>query len=142
MSLAALPPKTEPLIDNEKFATLAWSVFFEALANGDAGTAWTPTFQGLTEVGAAVKSGVYYRISKKLVLYRITITPTTNTSAVNGTTFCDNFPLNMLSDGFCITCSGFTASPAGSTFSDKRIYTASWSLITTPITIVGIAEVR
>lgn len=142
MSIAVLPPKTEVLIDKDKFATLNWTVFFEALANGDAGTSWTPTFQGLTEVGTATKAGVYYRLSKKLALYRITITPATNTSAINGTTYCDNFPLDMISDGFNVTCSGFTASAAGSTFSDKRIYTATWSLITTPITLVGIAEVR
>lgn len=145
MSLANLPPKTEALIDKDKFATLNWTIFFEALANGDAGTAWTPNFQGLTEAGgAAVKSGVYYRISKKLVLYRITITPAGggSTSSVLGTTYCDNFPLNMASDSFCATCSSYTAAVSGTTFSDKRIYPSTWTTITTPITIIGIAEVR
>lgn len=142
MSTAILPPKTEPVVDKDKFATLNWTVFFEALANGDAGTAWTPTFVGLTEVGTATKIGVYYRLSKKIVFYRIIITPTTNTSSVLGTTYCNNFPLSMISDGFNVTCSSYTASASGSTYSDRRIYTATWTNITTPITIIGIAEVN
>lgn len=140
-SIPLLPPKTEPIVDDDKFATLNWLIFFDQLATGDTGASWTPTFTGLTEVGTATKTGVYYRISRKLVYYRIVITPGTNTSAVNGTTYCGNFPLTMTSDSANITCSGFTASTAGSTSSNNRIYTATWSLITTPLTIVGIAEV-
>lgn len=142
MTLPLIPPKTEPLVDDDKFMTLNWLIFNEQLADGDIGTIWTPTFTGLTEVGTATKTGKYYRISKTLVYYRIVITPGTNTSAVNGTTYCSNFPLTMIADGANTTCSGFTASTAGSTYSNNRIYTATWSLITTPITIVGIAEVR
>lgn len=142
MTIALIPPKTEPLIDDDKFSTLNWLIFFEQLANGDLGTAWTPTFVGLTETGTATKTGKYYRISKTLVYYRIVITPATDTSAVNGTTYCDNFPLTMISDGANITCSGFTAALGGTTYSNKRIYTATWTAITTPITIVGIVEVQ
>lgn len=141
MSLPILPPKTEELIDEDKFATLNWLVFFDQLANGDDGTTWTPTFVGLTETGTATKTGRYYRISKTLVYYRIVITPATDTSSVLGTTYCNNFPLNMISDGANVTCSGFTASVSGSTYADKRIYTATWTNITTPVTVVGIAEV-
>lgn len=142
MSLPLLPPKTEPLVDEQYFATLNWLIFFDQLANGDEGTAWTPTFVGLTEVGTATKTGIYYRLSKKLVFYRIVITPGTNTSSVAGTTYCNNFPLTMTRDGVNVTCSGFTAAVGGSTYSDKRIYTAAWAAIVTPITIVGIAEVQ
>lgn len=143
MTLAVLPPKTEEMIDENKYPTLNWGIFFEALASGDAGTTWTPNFVGLTETGGtATKTGIYYRLSDKLVFYRVVITPVTSTSAVNGTTYCDNFPLAMASDGFNVTCSGFTAATAGTTYSDKRIYTATWTAITTPIVIVGIAEVR
>lgn len=143
MSLPLVPPKTEPLVEkSDGFATLNWLVFFDQVADGDSGTTWTPTFVGLTEVGTATKTGVYYRISKKLVYYRIVITPATSTSATNGTTYCNNFPLIMTGNGANITCSGFTAAAAGSTSSDKRIYTASWSAITTAITIIGIAEVQ
>lgn len=140
MTLPLLPPKTEPVVDKEKFMTLPWLIFQDQLADGDSGTTWTPTFIGLTEVGTATKTGIYYRISKKLVYYRIVITPGTNTSAVNGTTYCNNFPLTMSANGANITCSDFTAAVAGSVSSNNRIYTATWSLITTPITIVGIAE--
>ena len=142
MPLALLPPKTEPLVDKDKFATLNWLIFFEQLANGDAGVSWTPTFTGLTEVGAATKTGVYYSISKKLVFFRIIITPGTNTSAVNGTTYCNNFPLTMIADGVNVTVSGFTAAAAGSTSSNNRINTATRTNSTTPITLVGIAEVN
>ena len=141
MGLPLLPPKTEELIDEDKFATLNWLIFFDQLANGDAGTTWTPTFVGLTETGTATKTGKYYRISKTLVYYRIVITPATDTSSVLGTTYCNNFPLNMLADGANVACSGFTAAVAGSTYSDNRIYTATWTNITTPVTIIGIAEV-
>lgn len=142
MTIPLLPPKTEPLVDRKDgFATINWLVFFEQVAEGDAGTSWTPTFVGLTENGVATKAGVYYRLSERLVYYRIVITPGTDTSAVNGTTYCNNFPLNMRANGVNVTCSGFTAAVSGSTASDKRIYTATWTTITTPITIVGIAEV-
>lgn len=140
MTIPLLPPKTEPVVDNQKFANFNWLVFFDELANGDAGTPWTPTFSGLTEVGTAVKTGVYYRISKKLIYYRIVITPGTNTSATLGTTYCNNFPLTMSANGANVTLSSYTAAVSGSTSSDNRIYTATWSLITTPITIIGIAE--
>lgn len=142
MTIPLLPPKSEPVVDNNKFATLNWLVFFDEVALGDLGTAWTPTFVGLTEVGTATKTGIYYRISQRLTFFRIVITPGTNTSAVSGTTYCNNFPLNMISDGFSISCSGSTAGVAGSTYSDRRIYTSTWTNITTPITIVGIAEVQ
>lgn len=140
LSIPLLPPKTEPIVDDDKFSTLNWLVFFDEIANGDAGTTWVPTFTGLTEVGTAIKSGVFYRISKKLIYFRIVITPGTNTSATLGTTYCNNFPLTFTSDGATATCSSYTVAMAGITASNKRIYTASWSVITTPITIVGIAE--
>lgn len=141
MSIPLLPPKTEPVVDNYKFPTLNWLVFFDQLAEGDAGTTWTPTFIGLTEVGTATKTGVYYRISQKLVFYRITITPGTNTSATAGSTYCDNFPLNMSAAGLVASLNGSSAAISGSTSADRRIYTATWSLITTPVTILGLVEV-
>lgn len=143
MGLPLLPPKTETLIDDDKFATLNWLAFFEDLAVGDTGTAWTPNFVGLTEVGGtATKTGRYWRLSNNLAYFRIVITPVTNTSATAGTTYCDNFPLVITAAGANATISGFTAALAGTTSADKRIYTASWTTITSPITIVGIVEVR
>lgn len=141
MSRALLPPKTEILVDDDKFPTLNWLTFFDAIANGDIGTVWTPTFTGLTETGTATKTGVYYRLTNKLAYFRIVITPATNTTAVLGTTYCNNFPLNISAAGLVGTISSYTASVSGATSSDKRIYTAAWAAIASPITIVGILEV-
>lgn len=142
MTRAILPPKTEPLVEENDFTTLNWLAFFEGLADGDTGTTWTPTFTGLTETGTATKTGKYWRLTKNLAFFRITITPSTDTSAVAGTTYCDNFPLNITTGGIVATVSGFTAAVSGATSSDKRIYTSSWTTITTPINVVGFLEVQ
>lgn len=142
MPLATLPPQFEKLVDEEKVATLPWQIFFEGLASGDAGVTWTPTFVGLTTVGTPTITGKYYMINNGLAYFRIVITPGTNTSAVNGTTYCDNFPLTFTANSANTTVSGFTAAPAGTDAATRRIYTATWTAITTPITIVGTAEVR
>ena len=140
MSRAVLPPTFETLVDDDKRATLTWAAFFESLSQGDFGTAWTPTFDGLTEVGSATKTGVYYKLSQRLAFFRITITPETNTSSVLGTTFCNNFPLTIANNGLCASISSYTANVSG--ISDSKIYTSTWTTLTTPITIVGIVEVR
>jgi hypothetical protein len=142
MSRVVLPPKTEPIVDNEKFPTLDWLAYFEGQAAGDFGTTWTPVFTGLTEVGVATKTGTFYRLSNKLAYFRIVITPTTSTTAVAGTTYCDNFPLQITAASFSTTCSGSTAAVAGITSADKRIYTAAWTALVNPITITGFLEVR
>jgi hypothetical protein len=142
MARALLPPTFEALVDDNKKATLTWASFFEGLSTGDAGTSWTPTFTGLTEVGAATKTGVYYRLSQKVVFFRITITPETSTTAVLGTTYCDNFPLVIANSGVCASISSFTANVSGVSASEGRIYTSAWSAITSPITLVGLMEVR
>jgi hypothetical protein len=141
MALPLLPPKTEELIDESKFPTLNWLAFFDDLAVGDSGTTWTPTFVDLIESGTATKTGKYWRLSKNIAYFRIVITPGTNTSATAGTTYCDNFPLNISQQAMAMTMSGATASVSGITPSPKRIYTAAWTTITTPITITGIIEV-
>lgn len=140
MGLPLLPPKTETLIDDDKFTTLNWLAFFEDLAIGDTGTTWTPTFTGLTEVGTATKTGIYWRLSNRLTYFRIVITPSTNTSAVAGTTYCDNFPLNIAQAGVTFSLSDSSAAVAGVTASPKRIYTGNWTTITNPVTLVGIVE--
>ncbi len=142
MSKPELPPKFEPVVDENQVATLTWQIFFDAIASGDAGTTFTPTFTGLTEVGTATKTGVYYRLSNKLVYFALTITPGTNTSSVLGTTYCNNFPLTFKNNSSSMSISGFTASAAGVEQSTNRIYTATWTNITNPITITGIAEAQ
>jgi hypothetical protein len=142
MTQAQLPIQTEPLVDDKEFVTLPWQIFFESLSVGDTGTVFTPTFTGLTETGTATITGIYYRLSQKLCLFRITITPATNTSAVNGTTYCNNFPLTFTNNGVSFSISGFTAAAAGVSSGDNRIYTGTWTAIANAVTIVGIAEVR
>lgn len=140
MTLPILPTNSEVFVDEDRVATLPWISFLDILANGDSGTAWTPTFTGLTEVGTATKTGRYWQISAALTYFRIVITPATNTSAVAGTTYCDNFPLTIAQAGATATLSGSAAGIAGITASPKRIYTAAWSLVTTPVTLVGLVE--
>ncbi|CAB5212903.1 hypothetical protein UFOVP191_65 [uncultured Caudovirales phage] len=140
MARVLLPPKTETMVDDDSFPTLNWLSFFEGLSTGDLGAVWTPTFTGLTEVGTATKTGVYYRITNKLAFFRIVITPATNTTAVAGTTYCNNFPLSIAAQGLVATISSYTAAVSGAT-TDKRIYTASWAAVTTPITLIGLLEV-
>ncbi len=142
MTQAQLPIQTEPLIDDKKFITLPWQVFFESLSTGDLGTSFTPTFVGLTSTGTPTFTGVYYRLSQKVCFFRITITPATDTSAIAGTTYCDNFPLTFTNPGVSFSISGSTAATAGISASDNRIYTGTWTTITNPITISGIVEVR
>ncbi len=142
MTQAQLPIQTEPLIDDKKFITLPWQVFFESLSTGDLGTPFTPTFVGLTSTGTPTSTGVYYRLSQKVCFFRITITPATDTSAIAGTTYCNNFPLTFTNPGVSFSISGSTAATARISSSDNRIYTGTWTTITNPVTIIGIAEVR
>lgn len=142
MSLPELPLQSEAVVDDNKNITLPWQVSLEAISAGDTGTTWTPVFTGLTATGTPTITGIYYQISKALAYFRIVITPATNTSAVNGTTYCDNFPLTFKNDSANTTVSGFTAATSGTTTSGNRIYTATWTSIASPITICGVAEVN
>lgn len=141
MTLAQLPLRTEPLVDDQKFPTLAWQAFFENLAGGDVGTLWTPTFTNLTTVGVPTYSGIYYRLSAKLAAFFVVITPATSTTAVAGTTYCKGFPLTFTKQGVSFSIGGSGAAVAGIE-TDGKIYTGNWSAITTPITIFGFGEVR
>lgn len=140
MALPILPPNTEALVDDDKLTTLTWLSFFDNVSRGDSGAIWTPTFTGLTETGTATKTGKYWRLSNALTYFRIVITPATDTSAVAGTTYCDNFPLSIAQAGVSASLSGSSAAVAGITSSPKRIYTGTWTTITTPVTLVGIVE--
>lgn len=125
-------------------ATLPWILFFNSLYNGDTGTAWTPTFQNLTEVGGtSTKVGRYYKIGQGLCFFRVTVTPVTNTSATAGTTYIDNFPLLFTSDSANLAVSGVLGSNAGmNVASNNRIYPPTWTTLTNPVTIIGFGEVR
>lgn len=142
MSIEA-PPIRNPLIDDEGFANLAWILFFNSLFEGDTGTTWTPTFVNLTQTGTPTITGRYYRLSRRIVYFAITVTPATNTSAVAGTTYIDNFPLTFSGDGVSFAVSGnLGAGPGHVVASGNRIYVPSWTAVTVPLTVVGMCEVR
>lgn len=137
-------PITQPVIDDNGLPTLPWLLFFNQTFEGDAGEAWTPTFQGLTEVGGSASiTGRYYRISQYLVYFRIDIDPATNTSATAGTTYIDNFPLDITDNGMCTVVTNTTGGGIGiANAATNRIYVPAWTNVTTLTTVLGIAEAR
>jgi len=143
MSKRLPPPTYEPLIADEGAnATLPWILFFSGIYEGDSGTTWTPTFTDLTEVGTATITGTYYKITQKLVYFVVTITPETSVSSTAGTTYINNFPLQLTKDGACLAVSGGLGSNAGHCVaSNNRIFIPSLSAVTVPATIVGLAVV-
>lgn len=140
--MTALPPPTRnPLTEQNGVLTMPWLLFFNQVFNGDAGTDWTPTFTGLTISGTPTIAGRYYQISQYLCYFNILVTPGTNTSSVAGTTYIDNFPLTMNSNGFCLSLSNNLGGGLGmAVAASNRIYTPTWTTVTTPINIVGIVE--
>ena len=140
MTLAP-PPTRNPLTENQGELTMPWLLFFNNIYNGDAGTTWTPTFTSLTVSGTPTLSGRFYRISQYLCYFNILVTPATNTSAVAGTTYVDNFPLTMASNGICATASNNLGGGLGmAVAANNRIYVPTWTTVTTPISIIGIVE--
>lgn len=136
------PPIQEVLADNQGFPNVPWIMFFNNLYQGDTGTEWTPTFVSLTSVGSPTITGSYRYISRQLVFFSVRIVPGTSTSATAGTTYIDNFPLSMTQDGIVFAVSGNVGTASGMVnFASNRIYVPAWSVVTNPITIVGVAEV-
>lgn len=137
------PPTLDILTDQETgLVTLQWLIFFNSIFSGDPGQGWTPTFSGLTEVGgAATITGKIFQLSQSLVLFSARIVPATNTSAVAGTTYINNFPFTANGDGICFAVSGNLGSNAGMvSASDNRIYVPTWTTVTVPLSIIGIVE--
>lgn len=137
------PPIYEPLSQEKSgIASLPWILFFNQLFGGDKGTPWTPTFTNLTVVGATPTiTGNYYKISQALAYFKVKIVPGTNTSAVAGTTYIDNFPLTMAGDGACLAVSGLLGTNAGMCEqASNRVYVPAWTTVTVPLSIVGMVE--
>lgn len=134
------PPTYEVLTDDNGKARIPWLLFFDQIYRGDTGTAWTPTFTNLTTVGTPTIAGRYYRLSDALIYFRITITPATNTSSTAGTTYC-NFPLTMKGDGVNFAVAGLTSTTPGMCDrATNRVYVPAWSVVTVPVSIIGIVE--
>lgn len=141
MTEVKAPPIYDPVIESDGKARLPWILFFNSLFTGDNGTPWTPTFTSLTQTGTPTITGKYFRISRSLVYFWVRIVPGTNTSAVAGTTYINNFPLTLQSDGACLAVSGLLGSSAGMCDSaTNRIYVPVWTNVTVALTIVGIVE--
>ena len=137
------PPLFEPIAGDDGLVSLPWVLHFNQGYLGDTGTDWTPVFTSLTSVGTPTITGRYFKLSQTLSYFRIKITPATNTSATAGTTYCDNFPLNFTQDGFTIAVTTNTLFGGGSIDATaQRIYTPSWTTITSPVTILGVVEAR
>lgn len=134
------PPIYEPVIGQDGKATLPWILFFDQVFTGDAGTSWTPSFTGLTISGTPTLTGTIYRLSSRLVFFSALITPATNTTAVAGTTYIDNFPVTINKDGAILAASANSASPGMAVAASQRIYTPAWSALTTPVTVSGLLE--
>ena len=83
---------------------------------------------------------MYYKISQHLVYFRVTITPATDTTGTSGTTYINNFPLDIKYDGACHTTLGVNAADGACVASNDRIYPAGWALTTSPVTISGTVE--
>jgi len=133
------PPTQEILLEQETgFATLPWLLFFNQCFAGDAGTSWTPTFTSLGATGTPTITGRYFKINRFLAVFWVRVTPGTDTTSTAGTTYINNFPLNMAADGFCVALSNNLGSSSGHIVaSNKRIYTPGWTALTTPVQVVG-----
>lgn len=142
MSVSA-PPIKDKIVDKDGNMSISWILFFNELWNGDVGKSWTPTFVSMGATGTPTYSGVFYRISQRLVYFRIIVTPDTDTTATAGVTYCDNLPVELAANGTCIASSGVVGSDGGMCLaSTNRIYVPGWSAITVPVTIAGVIEAR
>ena len=132
--------------------TRPWLEFLNGLWVGDTGTpatgsaSWTPTFTGLTEVGgAATITGKVFKFSQQIAYFWVRIVPVTNTSSTLGTTYVNNFPLNVISFGSCAAVVENITGGAGlgiAEVTNNRIYTPTWAGVTSPITISGTVEAQ
>lgn len=137
------PPIYEKITGSDGKAPLPWILFFNQVFNGDSGTSWTPTFVSLTEVGTPTITGKYYKLSQYLAFFRVTIVPSTSTTATAGTTYIDNFPLTFSGDGICFAVRGGEGTNAGHIVSStNRIYVPAWSAVTSQLSIIGICEAK
>ncbi len=143
MSSITPPPIYERLNDSAGKSTIPWVLFFNNIFEGDTGEEWVPQFTDLTVSGTPTITGRYYRLSRRIVFFRVTITPATSTTSVAGTTYINNFPVSFSSDGICFAVTGGLGSPSGHVVaSNNRIFVPTWTGVTVPVTVVGLAEVR
>jgi hypothetical protein len=135
------PPTYEILTDETGKPRIPWLLFFDSTWRGDTGTTWIPSFTNLTITGTPTITGKTYRLSQSLVYFSVTITPATDTSAVAGSTYINNFPFTLKANGACLAVSGLLGSNAGMCDQlTNRVYVPVWTAVTVPLTVVGIVE--
>lgn len=134
------PPIYDPVINEEGKANLSWTLFFNAMFNGDSGNEWAPEFVDLTEAGGdATITGRYLRINKYVTIFWVKVVPATSTTSTSGTTYITGFPLTFNSDGIVFAVSGGSGSNSGHIVSSsQRIYTPAWSAVTVDLYVIGI----
>lgn len=138
------PPNNDILIEQNGLPRIPWIIFFNSLFEGDGGTSFTPAFTSLGSTGSPTLTGRYFRINQRFCVFFITITPATDTSSTAATTYVSNFPLQFTLDSICLVSSGSGAVQGigGIRANDNRIYTPTWTSVTTPLTVVGFGVVR
>ena len=143
MSRIQPAPIKDSLTTEDGDISFTWVTFFNQLYNGDTGTAWTPTFTNLTVVGTPTITGTIYRIGQSLAYFSIKVVPGTNTSSVAGTTYVNNFPASVKTPGVCFAVNGNLGTNAGMVEnSSSRIYTPTWTTITTNLWVIGMCEIQ
>jgi hypothetical protein len=136
------PPIQNPLVDGSGAITLPWALFFNQTYGGDTGTEWTPEFIALSSTGTPTIVGRYYKLSSTLIYFRVTITPATDTSAVLGNTYIQNFPFQLVADAACAAVVPPVSVFGACVASSNRIYVPTWTNISVPVTITGFVEAR
>ena len=135
------PPNYDIPIGSDNKFSINWVNYFQQTYDGDAGTLWTPNFVSLTTVGTPVIEGKYYRLTRYLTVFKVVITPGTNTSATAGTTYIDNYPVTFTGDGIVFAVSGNLGTISGHIVaSSNRIYVPTWTAVTVPLTLIGFGE--
>lgn len=134
------PPIYEILADENGKAKIPWIQFFNQNYTGDKGTTWTPTFTSLGSTGTPTITGRYMKLVSGLCYFIVKIVPATDTSSVGGTTFINNFPLNITNDGGINAVSGGTGGVGQAVGGTTNIYTPTWTNVTVPVTITGLIE--
>ena len=137
------PPVRLPIDDDNGSITLPWLKFFNQVYNGDAGDAWTPNFVSLGSTGTPTITGRYYRLSRYILYFNILVSPATDTTSTAGTTYVDNLPIAPFNNGVCMSVSNNIGGALGMVnASSNRIYTPSWTSVTTDVNVIGIVEAR
>ena len=137
------PPINEILAEKNGLPKLPWILFFNQLFEGDFGSNFAPEFENLTTVGDPTITGHYHKLNNQFCFASITITPSTSTTAVAGSTYIKNFPLTFESDSVCFAVAGGVGGGVGHIVSTtNRIYVPAWSAVAVPVTIIALGVAR